>query len=100
VWATQNSERLSDWEINGVKKIVAFLREGSDPLWTDNLHRRMTNELDFYLFYRQYDERRDKSFQETFPSDLVEWYEELADQYEVDINKYHEIRGTLVGDKQ
>jgi hypothetical protein len=98
-WATQNSERLSDWEINGVKKIVAFLREGADPLWTDNLHRRMTNELDFYLFYRQYDERRDKSFQETFPSDLVEWYEELADQYEVDINKYHEIRGTLAGDK-
>lgn len=94
VWATQNNKRLSDWEINGIKKIVAYLREGADPLWSDNLQRRMTNELDFYLFYRQYDERRDKSFQQTFPSDLVEWYEELADQYEEDINTYHKLRST------
>jgi len=95
VWGKQNSERLSYWETNGVKKVVAFLREGADPLWTDDIKSRMSNELDFYLFYRQYDERRDKSFQETFPSDLVEWYEELADQYEEDINKYHKFRGTM-----
>ena len=93
VWGEQNSERLSYWEINGVNKVVAFLREGADPLWSDDIKGRMSNELDFYLFYRQYDERRDKSFHETFSSDLVEWYEELADQYEEDINMYHKFRG-------
>ena len=92
-WATENIGRLSDWEINGAKKVVAYLREGVDPLWSNDLQRRMSNELDFYLFYRQYDERRDKSFHETFPSNLVEWYEELADQYEEDINTYHKFRG-------
>jgi hypothetical protein len=54
----------------------------------------MGNELDFYLFYRQYDERRDKSFRKTFSTKLVDWYEELADQYEADINKYHKYKAS------
>lgn len=88
-WEKQNTSRLIDWERNGVKKVVAYLREGKDPLWTDDIRARMSNELDFYLFYHQYDERRDKCFRDTFPSGLVEWYDELADQYEEDIDKYH-----------
>lgn len=91
-WKNQNETRLSDWENNGINKIIGYLREGADPHWSTDQLLRMRNELDFYLFYKQYDDRRDKSFQKTFPSELVEWYEELADQYEEDINRYHEIK--------
>jgi len=93
-WYEKNAERLFDWEINGVKKVIAYLREGKDPLWSEDPRTRMRNELDFYLFYRQYDERRGKSFRDTFAPDLVKWYEELTDQYEEDIEKYHEFRAS------
>ena len=93
-WLARNHDRLSDWEQNGVRKVIAYLREGQDPLWTDDIQTRMSNELDFYLFYVQYDERRGKSFRDTFDPALVEWYDELAEQYAADVAKYHEYRGT------
>lgn len=95
-WLGRNSYRLSDWEANGMRKVIVYLREGRDPLWTENIQTRMSNELDFYLFYLQYDERRGKSFREAFAdaTDLVEWYDELAEQYEADVEKYHEYRRT------
>ena len=91
-WANANATRLNDWEKNGVRKVIAYLHEGHDPLWSTSPQARMGNELDFYLFYVQYDERRDKSFRDTFPSALVEWYDELAEQYAEDISTYHKFR--------
>jgi len=93
-WRDDHIQRddLLDWEINGVNKVIAYLREGKDPAWSEDLRHRMRNELDFYLFYRQYDERRGKSFHETFSPALVEWYDGLLDQYEEDIKKYHEFK--------
>lgn len=89
-WKKQNTDRLFDWEINGLNKVIAYLREGKDPVWTEDRRTRMINELDFYLFYGQYDDRREKSFRDTFSAELVEWYDELADQYEEDINRCHQ----------
>lgn len=91
-WEKRNTLKLTNWERNGVRKVIAYLREGKDPLWTGDIQTRMRNELDFYLFYYQYDERRGKSLRDTFPPALVGWYDELAEQYEEDINKYHEIK--------
>ncbi|KPL06622.1 hypothetical protein AMJ86_07795, partial [bacterium SM23_57] len=93
-WRDANKSELLYWEVNGLSKVIAYLREGKDPSWTDDLRLRMRNELDFYLFYRQYDERRGKSFHDTFSTELVEWYDDLSDQYEEDINIYHEFRSS------
>jgi organic radical activating enzyme len=91
-WTAENFHRLSDWEQNGARKVVAYLREGQDPSWTNDAQLRMKNELDFYLFYLQYDERRGKSFRKTFPPELVEWYNDLAEQYEEDVNTHRKLR--------
>ncbi len=105
-WLAHNGHRLSDWEQNGMRKVIGYLRTGQDPLWTDDPQTRMSNELDFYLFYLQYDERRDKSFRDTFEEDapeLTEWYDELAEIYAEDIAKYHEFRDsgrTMTGPKR
>lgn len=80
-------QRLSDWlvkhngynylhehEIAHVTRLIHYLNDvdkpHSDSFELPKLHH------DFYHFYRQYDQRRDKNFVETFPK-LRDWYESL-----------------------
>lgn len=91
-WEAKNTKRLFAYERNGIGKVIAYLRKGKDPVWSENSQMRMRNEVDFYLFYLQHDERRGKCFRDTFPPKLVEWYDGLAVQHKKNIEKYFQFR--------
>jgi organic radical activating enzyme len=70
----QGAEYLHEHEINHVKRLIDYLdivkTPHSDAFDIPKLHN------DFREFYRQYDQRRDKNFKQTFPV-LKEWYDLL-----------------------
>ena len=61
---------LHEHEIDHMQRLIEYLRE-PEPI--DIEARRH----DFKQFYTQYDLRRNKSFERTFPEELVEWYKTL-----------------------
>jgi hypothetical protein len=67
-------DRLSDMEINHVKRLIEYLvevdRPHNDTFDMPKLHS------DFKNFYKQYDARREKNFGSTFPA-FKEWYDNL-----------------------
>lgn len=66
---------LHEHEINHVQRLIDYLdvvkTPHSDAFEMPNLHN------DFRQFYSQYDHRRGKDFQATFPN-LSEWYESIS----------------------
>ena len=70
----KDSERWQEFEINQVQRLIDYLdvvkTPHSESFETPKLHN------DFWHFYNQYDIRRNKNFNKTFPS-MVEWYETL-----------------------
>ena len=71
LWYTRNSnsEWLHEHELEQLSRLIEYLNEPV-PDDIDKLHN------DFKQFYQQYDVRRNKNFETTFP-ELKDWYEKL-----------------------
>ncbi|MEQ1723706.1 MAG: twitch domain-containing radical SAM protein [Pseudobdellovibrio sp.] len=74
--ANKTSKFFYDFEIESLSRLAEYL------LTPDNSPHHKTSPLslrmnDFKLFYEQYDVRRSKSFEKTFPADIVAWYKSL-----------------------
>lgn len=72
----KNNKFLSDFEVESLQRLVEYLlTEGENP--HHNASQMVTRLNDFKFFYQQYDLRRGKSFEKTFPAELVNWYKTL-----------------------
>lgn len=69
LWSA-DEQLLHRHEIDHIQRLIEYLRE-PEPENVEQLRR------DFKNFYTQYDLRRNKSFENTFPEELVEWYKTL-----------------------
>ena len=68
-------ELFFDMEEQGVERLISYLREVQiGHQFTSSIESR---ERDFKSFHAQYDVRRNKSFANTFPKDIVDWYESI-----------------------
>ena len=66
---------LHDMEINQMNRLIHYLETVNSPhAGADTLEKLQS---DFKKFYQQYDQRRNKSFANTFSQELVEWYNGL-----------------------
>lgn len=74
-WAAKNSVHLNEWEVAQVRRLVDYL----DTVKTPHQNTAETPKLynDFKEFYRQYDVRRGKSFRDTFPKEMVDFYDNI-----------------------
>jgi hypothetical protein len=78
-WLDKNKSHplFQECEHDGIRRLIDYLEAVDSP------HRRtsslMSQWRDFRAFYLQYDERRGKSFTETFPPILVDWFRSLPD---------------------
>lgn len=76
-WLKKNShhEFVDEGELASVQRLIDYLEVVDAP------HKRTssmdTRFRDFKSFYMQYDKRRNKNFRETFPKNLVDWYDSL-----------------------
>lgn len=70
LWKNIGNELLHQHELDHVARLIDYLNEPE----TDDI-KSLRN--DFKQFYTQYDERRGKSFEDTFPNELVQWYQTL-----------------------
>lgn len=64
-WVNQNREFFWDWELDGLHRLIAYLRNIEDEKCNSTLLESMKR--DWKSFYSQYDQRRNKNFLETFP---------------------------------
>tara|TARA_Y100001972_G_scaffold124496_1_gene173770 strand:- start:3130 stop:4488 length:1359 start_codon:yes stop_codon:yes gene_type:complete len=77
LWLDRNgdSELLHQMEINQTQRLIDYLDVVKTP------HREAFEQAklkhDFKHFWAQYDERRGKSFVNTFPKELTDWYSTL-----------------------
>jgi organic radical activating enzyme len=69
---------LCDTEVYNIKKLITYLEHGEELVIDQD---RESHENDFYHFYRQYDQRRGKNFQQTFAGPLQEWFVKLEKTY-------------------
>ena len=66
----QDPEWLHAHEVDHITRLIDYLNE-PEPDDLDNKRH------DFKQFYTQYDLRRGKLFEETFPEELVSWYKQI-----------------------
>ena len=67
-------ELFFDMEEQGVERLISYLREVQvGHQFTSSIESR---ERDFKSFHAQYDVRRNKSFANTFPKEIVDWYDD------------------------
>jgi len=64
--ANAGNELLHEHELRHVYRLIEYLDE--------SITDKEKLQKDFKNFYTQYDKRRGKSFKDTFPEELVEWY--------------------------
>lgn len=69
-WKNADNELLEPHELNQVERLINYLSLPK-PKDIQNLQH------DFKKFYTQYDLRRNKNFELTFPEELVQWYRTL-----------------------
>jgi len=70
LWKHATNELLHTHELQHVERLIEYLNE--QPLEDIDLLRH-----DFKSFYQQYDQRRSKRFEQTFPEELVQWYKTI-----------------------
>ena len=74
-WLEKDHPLLHEMERDGISRLIDYLDIVKTP------HRRTSSlesqQRDFRSFYEQYDKRRGKNFRETFPENLVEWYDSI-----------------------
>ena len=83
-------ELFLDREHDGVNKLINYLRE----VQVEHQHTSSieTRERDFKSFYTQYDIRRNKSFENTFPENVVNWYKSIPSQVQKSVDvKSHDL---------
>jgi hypothetical protein len=68
------SEHLHEFERNHIERLIDYLELVDKPHSDAFEEQKLLS--DFKNFYKQYDERRNKNFTETFP-ELKEWYDKL-----------------------
>jgi hypothetical protein len=72
-----NRQICQEFELNHIRRLIDYLKivktPHSDTFDMPKLHN------DFYEFFSQYDNRRDKDFGKTFPN-LKRWYDNLQIQ--------------------
>ena len=77
VWCQTNftSKHITEFEKESLLRLIDYL----DNVKTSHSNSSETKLLknDFKIFYQQYDQRRNKKFHETFPENLVKWYNEI-----------------------
>lgn len=74
--ANRTSKFLTDFEVESLQRLVEYLTtEDGQP--HENSSVIETRTKDFKNFYQQYDMRRGKNFELTFPEELVSWYRTL-----------------------
>jgi len=75
-WLDNNrhNQVLHEMEINQIQRLIDYLDVVKTPHSETFEKSALLN--DFKKFYKQYNERRDKNFTETFPT-LADWYNEL-----------------------
>lgn len=71
----KDSELLHEMELNQLDRLIEYLEVVETPHDETSFDKEKL-ENDFYSFYKQYDERRGKTFIETFPN-LAKWYKGL-----------------------
>jgi hypothetical protein len=76
VWllAHQGQEYMHEHEINHLSRLIEYLKRVDTPHSETFELPKLHN--DFKQFYRQYDQRRNKDFVNTFPN-LADWYQSL-----------------------
>jgi hypothetical protein len=74
MWLILNQSKLHEMEKNHIQRLIDYLDVVDKP--HSDTFEQPALENDFYHFYKQYDERRGKSFTDTFPN-LKRWYEAL-----------------------
>jgi organic radical activating enzyme len=76
-WLERNrgNPLMEEMEAAGIERLIHYLREVDRP--HDKVSDIELQRSDFRSFYEQYDRRRGKNFRETFPSELVGWYDSL-----------------------
>ena len=76
VSANRKSKYLTDFELESLQRLVEYLAT-EDEKPHGNSSTIETRIQDFKNFYKQYDKRRGKNFELTFPEELVSWYRTL-----------------------
>ena len=71
----RKTDLLSSVEEESISRMIDYVKNGKPSFDVDKARR------DFYFFFKQYDQRRGKSFADTFPAPVVEWYEDLGIEY-------------------
>lgn len=66
---------INDFEREHLQRLINYLRTTELP--SNFVEQRAKMENDFLVFHQQYDARRGKNFMETFPAELVEWFNNL-----------------------
>jgi hypothetical protein len=76
-WFDQECDHSLLWpaEEESIQRMINIVRDGTPDFDVE------TAERDFYLFYKQYDNRRDKSLVDTFPGLIADWYQGLEKKY-------------------
>ena len=76
-WLDKNkdSELLHQMEINQTQRLIDYLDVVKTPHAEAFEQAKLKH--DFKHFWAQYDQRRDKSFTNTFPKQIVDWYNTL-----------------------
>ena len=72
----RGSKFLTDFEIESLERLVEYLG-AVDEQPHGNSSALASRLKDFKSFYQQYDQRRGKNFENTFPDELVGWYRTL-----------------------
>lgn len=77
IWFAQydNNQILSDLEKNHIKRLLDYLRVIQVPHGEGFIREQA--EKDFKSFFMQYDQRRNKYFENTFSNLLVDWYNSI-----------------------
>lgn len=72
----KNTGLLTDFELESLNRLVEYLLTSDEKphFNTSPIDMRLN---DFKQFYQQYDLRRGKSFEKTFPEEIVNWYKLL-----------------------
>ena len=72
----KDKEYITDMELEGVYRLIKFLQVGKISANETDEELRILQH-DFHSFYKQYDQRRNKSLRDTFPQELVHWYDSI-----------------------
>ena len=69
-----DSQFMHEFELNQLRRLIDYLDVVKTP--HEGAAEQAVLQQDFKRFYQQYDQRRGKNFQETFPA-LADWYNSL-----------------------